>query len=79
MHNKESDICLIVKDLQKGWKENHEPTTQHYQELLSSKGVDFINEVKYHIGILRILELFYLPLSSLDHTSAAVARRVQTL
>lgn len=41
----DSDICLIVKDLEKGWKVDHEPTTQHYQELLESKEIDFISEV----------------------------------
>ncbi|KZS07082.1 putative Ribosomal L1 domain-containing protein [Daphnia magna] len=39
------DICLIVKDLEKGWKVDHEPTTQNYQELLDSKNVSFITEV----------------------------------
>ena len=43
--NEESDICLIVKDLEKGWKIGHEPTTHHYQELLDSKNVKGIKEV----------------------------------
>ncbi|XP_057367298.1 ribosomal L1 domain-containing protein CG13096-like [Daphnia carinata] len=43
--NGDCDICLIVKDLEKGWKVDHEPTTQYYQELLDSKNVSFITEV----------------------------------
>lgn len=43
--NEESDICLIVKDLEKGWKVDHEPTIHHYKELLESKNVSCIKEV----------------------------------
>lgn len=41
----DSDICLIVKDLEKGWKVDHEPTIHHYQELLQTKKVSCISEV----------------------------------
>ena len=41
----EADVCLIVKDLEKGWKENHENTVHHYKELLGEKQVSSINEV----------------------------------
>ena len=60
--NEESDICLVVKDLQKGWKVNHEPTTHHYQELLESKNVKCIKEVIIPCyDILSFLcELFYI-------------------
>lgn len=43
--SQESDICLIVKDLVKGWKNDHEPTIHHYKELLSSKNVDCVDEI----------------------------------
>jgi ribosome biogenesis protein UTP30 len=34
-----ADICLIVKDLEKGLKVDHEPSTHHFRQLLSDKGV----------------------------------------
>lgn len=55
--NEESDICLIVKDLEKGWKIGHEPTTHHYQELLDSKNVKGIKEIMP----LRQLRVEYKP------------------
>ena len=33
------DICLIVKDLQKGIKVDHEDTVNHFSQLLQEKGV----------------------------------------
>ena len=39
------DICLIVKDLEKGLKIDHEPTVNHFNELLNEKGVDEITQV----------------------------------
>jgi len=39
------DICLIVKDLEKGLKIDHEPTVNHFNELLNEKGVDQITQV----------------------------------
>lgn len=45
VRTKESDVCLIVKDLEKGWKINHEPTAEHYQELLRAKNISCVNEV----------------------------------
>ncbi len=35
-----NDVCLIVKDLEKGLKVDHEPTVNHFKELLSDKGVE---------------------------------------
>ncbi|KAI9555845.1 hypothetical protein GHT06_018362 [Daphnia sinensis] len=55
--NGDCDICLIVKDLEKGWKVDHEPTTHYYQELLDSKNVSFITEVMP----LRQLRVEYKP------------------
>lgn len=43
--NGDCDVCLIVKDLEKGWKVDHEPTTYNYQELLDSNNISFITEV----------------------------------
>jgi len=42
---RDNDICLIVKDLEKGWKKDHEPTIHHYKELLQKKDIDFVNEI----------------------------------
>jgi len=39
------DVCLIVKDLEKGLKVDHEPTINHFKELLSEKGVADITQV----------------------------------
>ena len=34
-----TDVCLIVKDLQKGLTVDHEPSANHFKELLADKGV----------------------------------------
>ena len=39
------DVCLIVKDLEKGLKVDHESTLNHFNELLASKGVDNITQI----------------------------------
>jgi len=39
------DVCLIVKDLEKGIKSDHEATVQHFQSLLADKGIDKITQV----------------------------------
>merc|ERR1740139_1571327 len=39
------DVCLIVKDLEKGIKADHEATVQHFQSLLADKGIDQITQV----------------------------------
>ena len=39
------DVCLIVKDLEKGIKPDHEPTLNHVNEMLLDKGVDNITQV----------------------------------
>lgn len=39
------DVCLIVKDLEKGIKPDHEATVQHFQSLLADKGIDQITQV----------------------------------
>jgi len=39
------DVCLIVRDLEKGLKIDHEPTLNHFNELLSEKGIDDITQV----------------------------------
>lgn len=41
-----SDVCLFVSDLKKGKKIDHEPTIQHYEDLLRSKGVTKVNILK---------------------------------
>ena len=35
-----TEVCLIVKDLEKGLKVDHEPTTIHFKDILSEKGID---------------------------------------
>ena len=39
------DVCLIVKDMEKGLKIDYEPTLNHFNELLSEKGVADITQV----------------------------------
>jgi len=39
------DVCLIVKDLQKGIRTDHEDTVRHFENLLSEKGVKGITKV----------------------------------
>jgi ribosome biogenesis protein UTP30 len=34
-----TEVCLIVKDLEKGLKVDHEPTTAHFRDLLNEKGL----------------------------------------
>jgi len=34
------DICVIVKDLKKGLKEDHEDSVNHFKDLISAQGVD---------------------------------------
>jgi len=43
--SKDNDICLIVKDLEKGWKKDHEPTIHHFKEYLDKKNINFVNEI----------------------------------
>ncbi len=33
------DVCLVVKDLKKGIKVDHEPTANHFKDILSVKGI----------------------------------------
>lgn len=37
------DICLIVKDLERGRKQDYEPTLQHWQDKLRELGIDFVS------------------------------------
>ena len=39
------DVCLIVKDFEKGIKPDHEPTVAHYEALLAEKGVKGVTKV----------------------------------
>merc|ERR1740122_842695 len=39
------DVCLIVKDLEKGIKPDHEATVEHFQSLLADKGINQITQV----------------------------------
>ncbi|XP_044733250.1 ribosomal L1 domain-containing protein 1 [Chrysoperla carnea] len=40
-----SDVCLFVPDLHKGRKTDHEPTIEHYEDLLRSHGVKNIKTI----------------------------------
>ena len=44
-HPENRDICLFVKDLEKGIKVDHEDTIRHFTDLLSEKGVKGITQV----------------------------------
>jgi len=39
------DVCLIVKDMEKGIRPDHENTVRHYENLLAEKGVKGITKV----------------------------------
>ena len=39
------DICLFVKDLQKGLKVDHEDTIRHFTDLLSEKGIKGVTQI----------------------------------
>ena len=39
------DVCLIVKDLEKGIKVDHEDTVRHFTDLISEKGVVGVTQV----------------------------------
>jgi len=39
------DVCLIVKDLKKGLKEDHEDSVNHFKDLLEDQGVKQVTEV----------------------------------
>lgn len=45
IYKKGDDICLIVKDLARGRKQDHEETLLHWQDKLRQLGVDFISQV----------------------------------
>jgi hypothetical protein len=45
---KSSDVCLFVPDLKKGKYEDHEPTIEHYKELLEKSNVTGISQVIFH-------------------------------
>ena len=47
VYGKETEVCLVVKDLEKGWKKDHEPTTQHFKELLDANNIDCISQVLF--------------------------------
>jgi ribosome biogenesis protein UTP30 len=50
------DICLIVKDLEKGLKVDHEATINHFKALLADKGVEVASVIS-----LRELKVEYKP------------------
>jgi len=43
--NENKDVCLFVKDLEKGLKVDHEGTVQHFKNLLADRGVTDVTEV----------------------------------
>jgi len=43
--DKSSDVCLFVPDLKKGRNEDHEPTIEHYKELLEKNNITGISQV----------------------------------
>ncbi|XP_055625525.1 ribosomal L1 domain-containing protein CG13096 [Toxorhynchites rutilus septentrionalis] len=45
IYKKGDDICLIVKDLARGRKQDHEETLLHWQDKLRQLGVDFISQI----------------------------------
>lgn len=43
-----SDVCLLVADLIRGRKVNHELTLNHYNKLLKKRGVTDVQKVNFH-------------------------------
>jgi hypothetical protein len=43
--DKSSDVCLFVSDLKKGRNEDHEPTIEHYKDLLEKNNITGISQV----------------------------------
>lgn len=41
------DVCLFVKDLEKGIKVDHEDTVRHFTDLLAEKGVKGVTQVRF--------------------------------
>ena len=39
------EVCLVVKDLEKGTRPDHEPSKRHFLDLLKTKGVEGVSEV----------------------------------
>ena len=39
------EVCLLVKDLQKGIKPDHEKTLEHFKALLEEKGVQCVSQI----------------------------------
>ena len=52
------DVCLFVKDLEKGIKVDHEDTVRHFTDLLAEKGVQGVTQVRPWTGWLAVLFLF---------------------
>lgn len=46
--DKSSDVCLIVPDLKKGKHIDHEPTVEHYKNLLEKNNITGISQVIFH-------------------------------
>jgi hypothetical protein len=73
VYSKESDVCLIVKDLEKGWKVDHEPTAQHYKELLESHDITYITEVFCFLNMLSYKYSYMLmSIFEIDHASQTI-------
>lgn len=45
MYTDGSEICLIVPDLKRGRRQDHEPTIEYYEELLKTKGVTCVKRI----------------------------------
>lgn len=45
IQEEDADICLIVKDLQRGRKRDHEPTKEFYTDLLEKNGITRVTRV----------------------------------
>jgi hypothetical protein len=61
--DKSSDVCLFVPDLKKGKNEDHEPTVEHYKDLLEKNNVTGVSQVIFYCNHIA-KKLIYINLST---------------
>lgn len=67
-----SNVCLIVADLIRGRKVNHEVTLNYYKKLLQKRGVLDVQKVNFLINIIILILIL-----SLKYTSLLISYKVE--